>query len=118
MEPEAGNDTYLSFQKGERITIEVPRTIADGLQTSAPGEVTFPINRNLVEGILLVSDIELIDTLTFILERMKTLVEPSGAAGAAAVLHKKADFQNKKVGVILSGGNVDVAQIGEWVRYR
>ncbi len=107
VEPENGNDTYLSFQKGERITIPVPNTIADGLQTNAPGNVTFPINRKLVEGILLVSDLELIDTLTFILERMKILVEPSGAAGAAAVKFGKGEFAGKNVGVILSGGNVD-----------
>jgi len=114
VEPETGNDTYLSFQKGERITIEVPRTIADGLQTSAPGKVTFPINRNLVEEILLVSDDELIQTLTFILERMKILVEPSGVAAAAAVMYKKADFHGKKVGVILSGGNIDLKKLVEY----
>lgn len=114
VEPEAGNDTYLSFQKGERITIPVPKTIADGLQTNAPGTVTFPINKKLVDAILLVSDAELIDTLAFILERMKILVEPSGVAGAAAVKHKKENFSGKKVGIILSGGNVDLAKLVEY----
>ena len=83
------------------MTIEVPKTIADGLQTPAPGELTFPINRELVEKILLVSDSELVKTMIFILERMKVLVEPSGVAAAAAVLTKKSDFQNGRVGVIL-----------------
>jgi threo-3-hydroxy-L-aspartate ammonia-lyase len=111
VEPEAGNDTFLSLQKGGRVEIPVPRTIADGLQTPAPGKLTFPINQKLIKEILLVSDSELIQTIRFFLERMKILVEPSGAAGAAAVLFKKADFSGKKVGVILSGGNADVAKI-------
>jgi threonine dehydratase len=78
------------------------------LQTPAPGELTFPINRELVERILLVSDSELVTTMIFMLERMKVLVEPSGIAAAAAVLTQKSDFQNKRVGVILSGGNIDL----------
>ena len=108
VEPETGNDTYLSFQKGERVEIPVPHTIADGLQTSAPGKLTFPIVKQLATGILLVKDQELIQVLVFLLERMKILVEPSGVAAAAAVLFKKAEFSGKKVGVILSGGNVDL----------
>ncbi len=115
VEPEAGNDTYLSFQSGQRVTIDVPKTIADGLQTPAPGEITFPINHKLVDKILLVSDDELIKTMLLMLERMKVLIEPSGAAGAAAVLHKKADFSGKRVGVILSGGNVDLASVKNYL---
>ncbi|HEY3129833.1 MAG TPA: pyridoxal-phosphate dependent enzyme [Acidobacteriota bacterium] len=115
VEPEAGNDTYRSFQKGERVAIPVPRTIADGLQSSSPGELTFPIVKNLVSGILLVTDAELVETLAFILERMKILVEPSGIAGAAAVRHKKADLSKKKVGVILSGGNVDLKTLSAYL---
>jgi threonine dehydratase len=111
VEPEAGNDTYLSFQKGNRVKIPVPVTIADGLQTPSPGELTFPIIQKLAKGILLVSDRELIETMAFILERMKVLVEPSGAAAAAAVLFKKHDFSSHKVGVILSGGNVDLEKL-------
>jgi threonine dehydratase len=107
VEPEAGNDTFLSFARGERVQIPVPQTIADGLQTPAPGKLTFPIVKEKAEGILLVRDEELIQTLLFILQRMKLLVEPSGAAAAAAVRFKKADFSGKKVGVILSGGNID-----------
>jgi threonine dehydratase len=116
VEPEAGNDTFLSFQKGERVKIDVPKTIADGLQTPAPGEITFPINYKLVERVLLVSDQELIDTMFLMLERMKVLIEPSGAAGAAAVLHKKSDFAGKRVGVILSGGNVDLAMMKNYLK--
>ena len=115
VEPEAGNDTYLSFKTGKRVTIEVPKTIADGLQTPAPGEITFPINYKHVEKVLLVSDQELISTMMLMLERMKILIEPSGAAGAAAVLHKKADFSGQRVGVILSGGNVDLASIKNYL---
>jgi threo-3-hydroxy-L-aspartate ammonia-lyase len=115
VEPEKGNDTYLSFQRGNRVTIDVPKTIADGLQTPAPGELTFPINRELVEKILLVSDSELVSTMIFVLERMKVLVEPSGIAAAAAVLTKKSDFQNKRVGVILSGGNIDLNSLAHYL---
>ena len=112
VEPEAGRDTYLSLRQGERVSIPVPHTIADGLQSSSPGRLTFPIVKDLVEEILLVSDAELQETLWFILERMKILVEPSGVAGAAAVLHRKTDFSGKHVGVILSGGNVDLQALG------
>ncbi len=115
VEPEAGNDTWQSLRQGERVEIPVPHTIADGLQQSAPGKLTFPIVQNLVEDILLVSDNELIETLRFILARMKVLVEPSGAAAAAAVRHRKADFAGQRVGVILSGGNVDLAKLAEYL---
>lgn len=115
VEPATANDTWLSMQKGERVEIPVPRTIADGLQVVAPGEKTFPIVQRLVEDILLVSDEEMIETIRFILERMKLLVEPSGAAAAAAVRHGKFDFANKRVGVVLSGGNVDLAKLATYI---
>jgi threonine dehydratase len=111
VEPEAANDTWQSMRKGEIVEIPVPKTIADGLQTSAPGKLTFPIVKQLVDDILLVSDDELIDTMRFILERMKVLVEPSGAAAAAAVRHRKLDLTGRRVGVILSGGNVDLEKL-------
>jgi threonine dehydratase len=107
VEPETANDTALSLAKGERVSIGVPRTIADGLQVPSPGKLTFPVVQKTVEAILLVSDEEMIETLCWMLERMKVLVEPSGVAGAAAVRHKKADFSGARVGVILSGGNLD-----------
>ncbi len=115
VEPEAGNDTWQSLRKGERIEIPIPHTIADGLQTPAPGKLTFPIVQQLVEDVLLVSDEELIETLHFILERMKLLVEPSGAAAAAAVRHRKFDFAGCRVGVILSGGNVDMEKLANYL---
>lgn len=115
VEPEAGNDTWQSFHKGERVEIPVPRTIADGLQQSSPGKLTFPIVQNLVEDILLVSDNELIETLRFLLERLKILVEPSGAAAAAAIRHRKFDFAGRRVGVTLSGGNVDLAKLAQYI---
>ena len=108
VEPEAGNDTFLSLQKGERVQIAVPRTIADGLQTAAPGKLTFPIIRELVSGILLIRDEELVQMVLFFLQRMKILVEPSGAAAAAAVLFHISDFSGKRVGIIISGGNIDL----------
>jgi threonine dehydratase len=115
VEPEAGSDTAQSLAKGERVAIPIPKTIADGLQVAQPGELTFPILQRTLEAVLLVSDEELIETLTWMLERMKTLVEPSGVAGAAAVRHRKADFSGRKVGVILSGGNVDRGKLAEYL---
>lgn len=116
VEPEAGNDTWLSFRKGERVEIPVPQTIADGLQTPVPGKLTFPIVQQLVEDILLVSDQELIETMRFVLERMKILVEPSGVAAAAAVRHDKLDLSGLRVGVILSGGNVDLTKLADYLK--
>jgi len=115
VEPETGNDTFLSFQKGERVSIDVPITIADGLQTASPGALTFPIVKRLVSGILLVSDEELVQTLLFVLERMKLLIEPSGIAAAAAVRFRKADFAGKRVGVVLSGGNIDLKRLRDFL---
>ena len=115
VEPETANDTALSLAKGERVEIAVPRTIADGLQVPSPGTLTFPIVQKTVRAILLVSDDEMIETLSWMLERMKVLVEPSGVAGAAAVRHRKADFSGKRVGVLLSGGNVDREKLASYL---
>lgn len=111
VEPEAGNDTFLSFLAGERIAIGTPDTIADGLRSQKPGELTFPVLRRLAERILLVSDDELRATVKFLLAEMKVLVEPSGAAAAAAVLFGKLPKELRRVGVILSGGNVDFEEL-------
>ncbi|MGP0074158.1 MAG: pyridoxal-phosphate dependent enzyme [Bryobacteraceae bacterium] len=105
VEPELGNDTLLSLRAGQRIGIAVPDTIADGLRATQPGALTFPIIQKHVEDILLVSDPEIRDAMNFLLLRMKILVEPSGAASAAAVMMRKIPVQ--RLGVILSGGNVD-----------
>jgi len=114
-EPVTAADTADSLAKGERVVIDVPRTIADGLQVSSPGMLTFPIVQQTVEAVLLVSDDEMVETLCWMLERMKDLVEPSGVAGAAAVRHRKADFSGRKVGVILSGGNVDRDKLASYL---
>ena len=115
VEPETANDVALSLQKGERVSIGIPRTIADGLQVGSPGKLTFPIVQETVAGILLVSDEEMAETLCWMLERMKVLVEPSGVAGAAAVRHRKADFSGARVGVILSGGNLDRGRLADFL---
>ncbi len=114
-EPETASDTKQSLAAGKRVEVKENPTIADGLRVTSPGKLTFPILQESVRDVLLVSDAEMIETLTFLLERMKVLVEPSGAAGAAAVRHKKADFRGKRVGVVLSGGNVDLAKLSEYV---
>ena len=90
VEPEHGNDTLLSLRAGERIGIPLPETIADGLRSTKPGALTFPIVQKHVEDIVLVSDPEIRDAMNFLLTRMKILVEPSGAASAAAVMLRKA----------------------------
>jgi threonine dehydratase len=111
IEPETANDTFLSFAAGKRVTIPTPPTIADGLRSPTPGELTFPILRKHVEQMLTVSDDEIRATLKFLLMRMKILVEPSGAVSAAAALSKKIPSGIGRVGIILSGGNVDYEQL-------
>jgi threonine dehydratase len=113
VEPEAGDDTLRSLRVGERTGIPFPETIADGLQIAIPGEITFGLNRELLDDVLLVSDAELIATMRFAFERMKIVLEPSGAAALAAVLHGKLPPGSKRVAVVLSGGNVDVGRFAE-----
>ncbi len=108
VEPEQGNDTLLSFRAGQRLGIPLPETIADGLRATKPGALTFPIIQKHVEDILLVTDDEIRQAMNFLLTRMKILVEPSGAASAAAVMVGKLPRDLHEVGVILSGGNVDI----------
>ena len=108
VEPADANDAFLSLQAGERRSIPLPQTIADGLRATQPGELTFPILRALAEQILLVSDDEIRAAVKFLLERLKILVEPSGAVGAAALLFHRLPAGIPRVGVILSGGNVDL----------
>jgi len=108
VEAENGNDTYLSFQKGERTRIPTPSTLADGIRHTTPGELTFPILRERVNEILLVSDDEIVDTVRFLLFRAKVLVEPTGAVAAAAVHAGRLPLERgARIGVVLSGGNVD-----------
>jgi threonine dehydratase len=107
VEPEAGDDFAQSFALGERVEIPVPDTIADGQQTTSPGELTFPIVKRLCTGILTVSDDELRAAMRFAFERLKLVIEPSGASALAALLAGRLDVTGKRVGVIVSGGNVD-----------
>jgi threonine dehydratase len=107
VEPADGNDMFLSRQQGERIEIPAPKTIADGLRTPKPGALTFPVVQRLVDDIVLVTDDEIRAAVKFLLLRLKILVEPSGAVGAAALLAHKLPSGLRRVGVILSGGNVD-----------
>jgi threonine dehydratase len=107
-EPEGANDTFLSLAAGARVTVAHPDTIADGLRSPCPGELTFPILKSLVEQIALVTDDQIRAAAKFLLTRLKILVEPSGATAAAAVLFHKLPGNLRTVGVILSGGNVDV----------
>jgi threonine dehydratase len=107
VEPEAGNDVWQSFRKGERVAIASPDTIADGLRTLAPGRLTFPVLLERVEDVLLVSEEELRATVRFIMERVKIVVEPSGVAGVAAALFGRLPAGIRRVGVVISGGNID-----------
>ena len=106
VEPERANDVWQSVAAGRRVTIAPPDTIADGLRTLAPGRLTFPVVQSLAERILLVTEAQILDAMRWMLARVKILVEPSGAVGAAAVFARAFD-DAKRVGVILSGGNVD-----------
>jgi threonine dehydratase len=107
IEPERGNDWVLSRKAGHPITIPPPDTIADGLRTPRPGNVTFPIVQHLVEDVITVTEDEIAETTLFLLERMKILAEPSGAVAAAAVLFRKLPPGIRSAGVVISGGNVD-----------
>ncbi len=110
VEPDAGNDTQLSLQRGEIVHIDTPRTIADGAQTQASGTLTFPIIQALVNSVLSVSDAQLVATMRFFASRMKMVVEPTGCLGAAALLEGAIDLRGQRVGIIISGGNVDMAR--------
>jgi threonine dehydratase len=107
VEPELANDTWQSFRKGERVEIPPPGTIADGLRSPSPGKLTFPIIQRLVEDVLLVTENEIREAMRFCFMRMKIVVEPSGAVPLAAALYHKLPKDVKRVGLILSGGNMD-----------
>lgn len=107
VEPEAGDDTKRSLEAGRRVSIPVPKTIADGQALHTPGELTFSVNRRLVDEIVLVSDDEIRDAMRFAFERLKIVVEPSGATPLAALLSGRVGGLPDRVGVIVSGGNVD-----------
>lgn len=107
VEPEAGDDHLRSRQAGHRVDVGVPRTIADGQQVSTPGELTWPINNRLVTDFLTVTDDEIRAAMGLLYEHLNLIVEPSGACALAGLLHGGVDLTGRRVGVILSGGNVD-----------
>jgi threonine dehydratase len=118
VEPAAGDDTRRSLAAGERVRIDVPRTIADGLQSDEPGELTFEVNRRLVDEVATVTDAEILDAMAFLFDRMKIVTEPSGAVGIAALITGRVDAGGGRVGVVVSGGNVGVARFAELLAAR
>ncbi len=116
VEPEAGNDAQQSFRKGEIVTIEVPKTIADGAMTTHLGQYTFPVIQKYVDDILTVTDQQLIEMMKFFAERMKMVVEPTGCLAAAAAMSGALPVEGKRVGVIISGGNVDLEQFARLLK--
>jgi threo-3-hydroxy-L-aspartate ammonia-lyase len=110
VEPEAGNDGQQSFRSGAIVHIDTPQTIADGAQTQHLGQLTFPIIRRDVDDILTASDAQLVDAMRFFAERMKLVVEPTGCLGFAAARAMKDTLRGQRVGVLISGGNVDMAR--------
>jgi threo-3-hydroxy-L-aspartate ammonia-lyase len=113
VEPEAGNDTQQSLALGRIVHIDTPRTIADGAQTQASGQLTFPVIQQLVRRIETVTDDQLVASMRFFAERLKMVVEPTGCLAAAALLHGVVPARGKRVGVVISGGNVDMARYAE-----
>ncbi|WP_338766057.1 threo-3-hydroxy-L-aspartate ammonia-lyase [Massilia sp. METH4] len=115
VEPEAGNDGQRSFRGGSIVHIDTPKTIADGAQTQHLGNLTFPILRRDVDDILTATDAQLVEEMRFFASRMKMLVEPTGCLGLAAARAMGEQLRGKKVGVIISGGNVDLPRFAELV---
>jgi threonine dehydratase len=111
VEPAAGDDAARSFHSKQLVTIDVPDTIADGARTQSLGRVTFPLVLAHVHDIVTVDDTALVEAMRFLWERMKLVVEPTGALAAAAVMQGKLDVRDRRVGIILSGGNVDLKAI-------
>jgi len=115
VEPEAGNDAQQSLERGEIVHIEVPRTIADGAASTHLGEYNFPILKRYVDRVVTVSDDQLVQTMKFFAQRMKMVVEPTGCLAAAAVLQGIVPVKGKRVGVLVSGGNVDLARFAQFL---
>jgi len=115
VEPEAGNDGQQSLRAGRIVRIDTPKTIADGAQTQHLGEYTFGVIKNHVADVLTATDQELIESMKFLAERMKMVVEPTGCLGLAAACHGKVPLQGQRVGILLSGGNVDLHRLAQWL---
>ena len=116
VEPEAGDDIRRSLRAGERVSVPVPRTIADGQQLPSPGALTFPVIQRLVDDVVTVSDAEIVDAMRILFERVKTVAEPSGASALAALLAGRVDAVHGRVGVTISGGNVGADRFADLVR--
>lgn len=115
VEPEKGNDGQQSFRSGKLVRIDTPDTIADGAQTQQLGELTFSVIKEHVDDIITVSDEELITAMKFFAERMKIVVEPTGCLGLAGALSLQHQITGRRIGVIVSGGNVDLARYGKFI---
>jgi threonine dehydratase len=118
VEPAAGDDATRSFQTKTLQTVHNPKTVADGARTPSLGSLTFPLVLQHVGEMTTVDDPTLLATMFYLWERMKLVVEPTGALGAAAALHGGFPVRGKRIGVILSGGNVDLSQGGAWIAAR
>jgi len=115
VEPEAGNDGQRSFRSGAIVHIDPPKTIADGAQTQHLGQLTFAIIRRDVTDVLTATDAQLVQAMRFLAERMKLVAEPTGCLGLAAVRAAQDTLRGQRVGVVISGGNIDLARYGEWL---
>ena len=113
VEPEAGDDAARSFRDKKLQSVDNPKTIADGARTSSMGSITFPLVLRHVSDIMTVSDAQLVEAMRFIWERMKLVVEPTGALGAAGVIKRAKELRGKRVGIILSGGNADLKAVAQ-----
>lgn len=115
VEPDSANDTFLSLQNNKITAIPATRTIADGLRTSQPGDLTFPVLQKYLDELVLVSEEEIRFAFSFVMERMKQLIEPSSAVAIAAMINGRLPLENKKVVTVVSGGNVDIGKIEELI---
>ena len=113
MEPQADDDTERSLEAGRRVSIPVPRTIADGQAADIPGELTFSINQRLVDEIVLVTDAQIREAMRFAFDRLKLVMEPSGATGLAALMAGQLNQPARRVGLIISGGYINAARFAE-----
>jgi len=118
VEPAAGDDANRSFRTKQLQTVNNPKTVADGARTPSLGSLTFPLVLQHVDDMATVDDPTLLKTMLYLWERLKLVVEPTGALGAAAALEGTTPIRGKRVGIILSGGNVDLSQVGGWLQYR
>ena len=114
VEPQAGDDWVQSFEQGAPVEIDVPRTIADGLQTHAPGDLTWEVASRLVDEIVTVTDEQIVEAMRFVFDRMKLVIEPSGAVGIAA--YREGIVAAPSIGIVISGGNVDAQRFSDLIR--